>query len=67
MANAQFVYIVEFNDSRFDTVTTLCTCFFLKNTTRETVVEITISPSLPFIGLTGPPLSETFNLGKTYY
>ena len=64
--NAPFLYIVEFNDSRFSNGKTTSTGYTLTNIMQETVVEIIVSPSLPFLGITGPPLSETVNLGKSY-
>ena len=61
-----FLYIVEFNDTQFSNGMTTSTIYTVTNVTQETVVVITISPSLPFLGLTGPPLSKTVNLGKSY-
>ena len=61
-----FLYIVESNDSRFGNGMTTSTSYTVTNITQETVVVITISPSLPFLGLTGSPLSKTLNLGKSY-
>ena len=65
--NIPFLYIVEFNDSQFSNDKTASTCYTVTNVTQETVVEmhVTISPSLPFLGLTGPPLWTTVNLGKS--
>ena len=61
-----YLYVVEFNDSQFSDNETVNTRYTLTNTTQETVVEIIIFPTLPFLGLTGPPLSSTVNLGKSY-
>ena len=64
MGSVPFLYIVEFNDIQFSNGETTSTSYKITNITQETVVGITISPSLPFLGLTGPPLSTTVNLGK---
>ena len=61
-----YLYIVEFNDSQFSNDNTTSTSYTLTNTTQESVVEIIISPSLPFLGLTGPPLSKIVDLGESY-
>ena len=63
--NVPFLYIVEFNDTRFSSGETNNTSYTVTNITQATVVGITISPSLPFLGLTGPPLPTTVNLGKS--
>ena len=64
--NAPFLYIVEFNDSQFSNGETANTSHTLTNITQETVVKITVSPSLPFLGLTGSPLWKTVDLGNSY-
>ena len=64
--NVQFLYIVEFNDSHFSSDETASTNYTLTNVPQEAVVEITISPNLPSLGITGPPLSQTVNSGKSY-
>ena len=61
-----FLYIVEINSSQFSSENTTSTSYTVTNITQETVIEIIISPSLPFLGLTGPPLSKEVNLGKSY-
>ena len=64
-----FLYIVEFSNSHFSNGKTPSTGYTVTNVhlMQQTVVEITVSPSLPFLGLTGPPLATTLNLGKRYY
>ena len=61
-----YLYVVQFNDSQFSDDKTANASYTLTNITQETVVEIIIFPTLPFLGLTGPPLSRTVNLGKSY-
>ena len=64
--DAQLLYIVEFNDSQFSNGQGTSTSYQVTNIMQETVVEITVSPHLPLLELTGPPLSKTVNLGKSY-
>ena len=66
--NIPLLYIVGFNDSRFDNSTTTNTSYLLANISQEEVLEITITPTLhfPFLDQTGPPLSSTVSLGKLY-
>ena len=64
--NAQVLYIVEFNNSQFSNGETTNTSYTSTNITQETVVKINVSPSFPFLGLTGSPLWKTVNLGKSY-
>ena len=62
--SAQLRYNVEFNDSRFGNGQETNPNRTVTNVMKETVLEMTVSPSLPLLGLTGPPLSETVNLAS---
>ena len=54
----------EINDSQFSGGDVQDTNYLLPDVPQGTGLEITISPALPFLGLTGPPFSSTVNLGK---
>ena len=65
MANdTQLLYSVGFNGSQFSGGNVQGTSYLLTDVPQGTALEITISPGLPFLGLTGPPFSSTANLGK---
>ena len=58
----QYMYFVQFNDSQFTDDSANSTSYQLMDLSQGIVVEITITPALPSLGLTGPPLSSTVNL-----
>ena len=62
--SAQLRYNVELNDSRFSNGQESNPNRTVTNIMKETVLKITVSPSLPLLRLTGPPLSETVNLAN---
>ena len=62
--DTQLHYTVSFNDSQFSSGVTQDTNYLLADVPQGTGLEITILPALPFLGLTGPSLSSTVNLGK---
>ena len=64
--DAPLLYIVKFKGSRFNESFTTSTAYLLANIPKQSVLEITITPTIPFLRLTGPPLSTTVNLGKFY-
>ena len=60
------LYMIDFNGTQLNGNKTTSTKYLLTNITQESVLEITITPCVPILGLTGPPLSSTVNLGKIY-
>ena len=62
--DTQLQYNVEFNDTQLNSGVVQDTNYLLADVPQGTGLEITILPALPFLGLTGPPLSSTVNLGK---
>ena len=62
--DTQLHYNVSFNDSEFSGGVVQETYYSLEDLLQGTDLEITISPAVPFLGLTGPPKSSTVNLGK---
>ena len=64
-SNALWLYIVKFNDSLFHNVSTTTSTSYSLTSVKEGIgLEITITPTLPFVQLTGPPLSMTVNLSE---
>ena len=60
----QYMYSIEFSNSQFTDDSTDSTSYQLMNVTQGIDLEITVTPALPSLGLTGPPLSSTVNLRK---
>ena len=63
-SNVSLNYTVEFNDTRFNFNITMDTSYLLRDVPPGTVWEVTITPLLPILRLTGPPFSIIVNLGK---
>ena len=62
--SVQLVYIVEFNSSIFRDDVTMDTSYLLVDVPQRTALEITVTPNVPVLGLGGPPISTTINIGK---
>ena len=62
--NVQLVYIIEFNNSIFKNNKTIDTSYSLDDVPQSTALEITITPKIPVLGLSGPPTSTNITIGK---
>ena len=63
-SDAPLEYDIAFNGSQFNNSTAKDTRYLLTDVPQGTDLEITITPVLRFLGLTGPAFSSTVNLRK---
>ena len=66
-SNVLLQYIVEFSDGQFDNITTNNTSYLLTGIEQGTNLEVTITPTLLLLELTGPPSSKTVNFRKLFW
>ena len=62
--NVQLVYIIEFNNSIFKNNITMDTSYLLVNVPQKTTLEMIVTPKIPVLGLSGPPMSTNITIGK---
>ena len=62
----QLEYIVDFNGTLFNSDVAKDTNYLLLDVPLGIILEVTITPRMPVLELSGPSFSKTFNLGKVY-